>query len=420
MLYRPDRILLVGFAIYLALYLVAPIQPLVVLSAASIGYIALCSATFVLGVMMSRRVGWRQPQRSVPRAMIRGMTLRLFDLFVVIGLFGNALRLLDKYVLRGVGGASALDARTILTETPTTALGLIGAVAYPFGFLPLLIYLGSRHMPALRLRLVLAFLLLLIPMLDALALFSRSYMLTTVAMTYFALCLTRYSGRAAPLRLIVPLLAMLVLLITVSAVAFIWRLDAMQFDPIDSVFMSAYAYTVIPDAWAMEVMDEGGVGGSALLATMPLIQYFIHSIYEFELLWQFDQGQFAFGTLHFGPYFKLLGMIGIQVEFEDASLFPRVGVFTSFFGPLWVDFGWFGPIVTAGFGMMSGFLAKGIRRGDLGALPLYAYFCVIILFAPVVNFAITAQGMYVINAFFLFWAMTRRLSRLVPHEEVAG
>lgn len=420
MLYRPERILFAGFVIYLALYLVAPIRPLVALSVGSIGFIALCSATFVSGVMISRMAGTRQPQKIVAGAMIQAMTLRLFDLFVVIGLFGNALRLIDKYLLRGAGGASAMDARMILTETSTTALGLIGAVAYPFGFLPLLIFLGARHIPKLRLRLVFAVLLTLIPIFDAFALLSRSFTLTAIAMIYFALCLTRYGGRAAPRRLFVPLLLIIVLLITMSAIVFIWRLEAMHFDPIDSVIRSAYAYTVVPNNVAYDMMKDGGVGGSFLLAIMPLVQYFIHSIFEFELLWRFEHGQLAYGTLHLAPYVKLLGMLGIPLEFQEASLFPRVGIFTSFFGPLWVDFGWFGPIVMVGFGMISGFLSKAVRRGDLGALPLYAYFCVIIFFAPVVNFAITAQGMYVINAFLIFWVITRRLSRLVQHNGPAG
>jgi hypothetical protein len=39
-------------------------------------------------------------------------------------------------------------------------------------------------------------------------------------------------------------------------------------------------------------------------------------------------------------------------------------------------------------------------------MPLYVFFAVVLFFMPVVNFMISAQGMYIINAFFCFWALS--------------
>jgi hypothetical protein len=108
------------------------------------------------------------------------------------------------------------------------------------------------------------------------------------------------------------------------------------------------------------------------------------------------------------PYVKALSIFG-AIDFPDYGtdyLYFRPGVFTTFFGPLWVDFGWWGIFVMLAFGAICKFCARQARAGTLTMMPLYSYLCVVVLFMPVVNLIVSAQGMYIINAFLLIWLLT--------------
>jgi hypothetical protein len=95
-----------------------------------------------------------------------------------------------------------------------------------------------------------------------------------------------------------------------------------------------------------------------------------------------------------------------------------VGVFTSFFGPLWMDFGWLGPLFLLFFGAFSKKISLLARSGRLEALPLHSFFMVVIFFMPVVNFMISATGMYIINALLIFFLISKPPSYKLPPENM--
>lgn len=415
MIYRPENVLFMGLGVYLLIYLVSPLDVLVPMELGSFVFIGLSVVALVLGSRSADYFRLGGICRNVPAALLLRVENRLFWSMLWLGVLGNMLRLVDKYVLRGAGGLTGLEAREMLVEAGSTKLSLIGGVLYPFGYLPIVILLGAHVLPRRRWKMALAGFVFLIPALDALALFSRSFMLVSLAMVYFGTSLTLFQGRALPRQLVLPALAGVIGVLTLSVLAFLWRLDQMSFDISDSIFMSGYAYTVAPNAAMEGLVNAGGALGGLVVGLLPIAQYYVHSIPEFQILWSVHESQtFSGGALHFAPYVKLLAMLGLATEPDLFDLFPRVGIFTSFWGPLWVDFGWFSLLFMFLSGFVARMIGRGARSGDVGAYPLYTYFCVILFFMPVVNFAISAQGMYVINAFVLFWIMTRKTARAVP------
>lgn len=411
MIFRPENVLFLGICAYLAVFLLSPLEVLVPIEVGGFVYIGLTIAALVLGSWFADRISLNTGVRHIPAAKLKVAENRLFWAMLWLGGIGNLVKLLDKYVLRGVGSLTGLEARNELLDAGIGPLSMIGGVLYPFGYLPIFILMGAKVLPRKRWKLMLAGFIFLIPALDALVLFSRSFMLVSLAMIYFGISLTRYQGRALPLKMILPGLAILGLGLSISILIFIWRLENMTFDILDSIFLSGYAYTVAPNAAAQEMANRSGL----LVGLLPIAQYYVHSIFEFQILWGVNETQnFSWGALLFAPYLKFLTVFGIASQPDLYELFPRVGVFTSFWGPFWVDFGWFGPLVMFFIGLMMRIVGRKARTGDLRAYPLYTYFCVILFFMPVVNFAISAQGMYVINAFFVFWFLARNTSRAVP------
>lgn len=406
MLYKPVLVLFWGWVVFGVILTVAPLEIRVSISLSAILFLVLCFLSFWLGSVLANSVKLRGQYGAYRLGPAR--ETRLFYIFAALGLFGVLFRLIDRYVIRGAGGLSAIEAREALIDTSTSTLGLFGAVFFPFCFIPLMMYFGSPRMGSSRLRLLIAFALAAVPALDALTVLSRSLLIVLMAMLYFAVSLGPLRGRLLSARIAIPSFIGVLLLGWISSIAFASRLDQMQIDLLYSILNSAYAHTVVPNYAAQDIMTGGGDFANAVSGTIPLAQYYVHGVFEFELLWNRSDDQvFSWGALLLGPYVKVMSILGLVEQPDVFELFPRVGTFTTFYGPLWVDFGWFSLLIMGVFGFIARLLGRLTALGDIGAFPLYVYICVILFFAPVVNFAISAQGMYLINAFLIFFVMTR-------------
>jgi len=404
-----------GIGIYVLIYLVSPVEVLVPMEVDSFVFMAITIIALILGSRSADHLRLQARPRLTDPVRLMQLENRLFWSMLSLGLLGNLLRLADKYIMRGVGDVTGLDAREMLLETSGTMLSLIGGVLYPFGYLPIFILLGAKVLPRTRWRMGLASFIFLIPAVEAIVLFSRSFMLVSLAMGYFGAALTLFDGKALPRKLFLPLLVAVTVILSLSMVVFSWRLDQMSFDISDSIFMSGYAHTLAPNDKVQAIIFGDSTFSGLVTTILPILQYYVHAVFEFQILWSVQDTQtFANGALLFAPYVKLLAVFGIGTQADLFELFPRVGVFTTFWGPLWVDFGWMSTVVMFFFGFMARMTARASRARDVGAIPLYTYFCVILFFMPVVNFAISAQGMYVLNAFALFWFLSRRVANRAP------
>lgn len=403
--------LLLGVATYAAIFLLSPLEVLVDIETGSLVYIGLTIIALVLGSRCADSFRLMRAEIRMPAPKLERMENRLFWLMFCLGATGSAFKIVDKIVWRGVGNLTGLEARDALIDVAPSVFSLVGGVLYPFGYLPLFVLLGSRLLKSKRRHFLLAALLFLAPMADSLVLHSRSFMLVSLAMLYFGSSITLFRGRVLSPQIVVPFFAGVLIVVSLSMLLFLWRLDQMSLDLSDSVLHSAYAHTIVPNKSALNYINEGG----PIVGLLPIAQYYLHSILEFQILWGLGETQvFSGGALHFSPYIKALGILGLASEPNHYDLFPRAGVFTSFWGPLWVDFGWTGPAVMFLFGFAARKIARIARGGNLQAYPLYTYLCVVLFFMPVINFAIYAQGMYVINAFILFWFIASKTSRAVP------
>jgi hypothetical protein len=404
MLFFPERVALAGLLVYVGLWLLAPLERVFPMAWEPMGYIALCYLAFFLGCLLVSG-GTR---RAVRLQSVASFTLRAYWSVALLGATGMALRLYDKIFLRGISLAdSALESRELLADAEAGPLAAIGGLLYPFCYVPLILWWARR--PGMRLHPIapwIAVLLFVLPGLDALILLSRSQMLVALSMMYFSVACVLYQGRVLPPRLIFPVLVGMSVLVVASVVSFASRLSQMDLDLVTSILNSTYGYVLTPNATALTVMSDGGIAGTVVGSLMPMLQYYLHGVFEFGLLWERPDTQaFTLGTQTFAPYVKALSIFKLIAypDFAVADIYYRNGVFTSFFGPLWIDFGWFGLIFMFGFGALVKRVAQLARGGSMAAVPLYAYFAVVMFFMPVVNFTISAQGMYIINAFLGFW-----------------
>lgn len=406
MLFYPERIALAGIVVYAVLFAVAPLEVVFVPAWDALAYIGLSYCAFLVGCALVRNTRKRAYSRIVKEVQL---SARAFWVYSMLGAIGISIRVYDRYVNRGASAVeSALEVREVLADASAGPLASLGAVLYPFCYIPLILIWGRfTYKSDSKVARWVAIGLFVLPALDSLLLLSRSQLIVACSMMYFAATCALYGGRSFPRQMGLPVIMGLLGLVAVSVFAFLTRLDQMNMDLAFSILNSVYGYTIKPNDLAMDVMNQGDGFGAFVASVMPIFQYYLHGFFEFGLLWDRPDGQeFGYGVGHFSPYLKALTVFGLTQSLSTESLYYRSGIFTTFFGTLWMDFGWFGPLVMLFFGGLCKYVAEKAKSGYLQALPLHVYFCVVIFFMPVVSFLISAQGMYVINTFALFWIFT--------------
>jgi hypothetical protein len=184
----------------------------------------------------------------------------------------------------------------------------------------------------------------------------------------------------------------------------------------DSIFDSVYAENLQPGGRARDVLMGGGTAAEERFyrVVLPNGMYYLSGLYEFTLLWDRPDAQpFGWGALHFYPVVRVAQLLDptFLENVDEVEYVYREGVWQTFFGPLWIDFGWFGVMLMIPVGACMATLATRARNRDLPYLPLYLYGLVIIFFMPVVNLLTSGFGLFTIAAFAAFVPIAKAYSR---------
>jgi hypothetical protein len=411
MLYRPAQIAMAGLVVWFAIWLLLPVDIRLPMRPNTIGFIALGYSCFLGGCLWAQQ----SPDHTQSHGMIvanpwqQPLQKKLFWISFFIGLGSFGLRLFDRIVIRGLDyTANVNEIRETLASTDFSAASVISSIFLPLCFLPFILILASRWERGHGPKLTIAVFLSVLPMLENLAQASRSVMLLTVMMLFFAACLLKNGGRVISRRTVLPLFAGVFLIVLLSSAIFSGRLEAGGRSVEDSVFSSVYAEAFRPTRLASDALSsENPVVRGVTEATLPLGMYYVHGFYEYDMsLNRPDNQLFAYGSYIFFPYSRVLALIFGSENIRglnDERIIYRIGTFTSFFGPLWVDFGYFQFPLLVFLGYAAQRMAALVKNGLVNVVPLYLLFIVAIFYIPVYNFLTNGFGFFTFNGYLLFW-----------------
>lgn len=411
MFYDPLKVALLGIAAWVFVWLATPVYVTGFVSVGALAYIALCYGGLAAGVLQARRTMPRA-RTAVPTHWNIPFSPVLFRTTALIGLFGMALRVFDRVVLRGASyGGDAIQVRETLEQAGVTPVGAIASVFFCFCFIPLIVLLASDKREHRFKLMIVAGAIFALPMVESLLQLSRSTLLVGIGMSFIALVITRYGGNPFNRKLILASIAGIVAFSVFSSLVFSARLEASGRNLDDSVFTSVYADFLQPNEQASRaLLSPSRMEAAVYNAVLPNGMYYISGLYEMSVLWERpDEQHFGYGRVHFYPFYRAFQIVlgsDDEKSFDSGEYLYRIGVWQTFFGPVWVDFGWFGPLFLALIGYLVEILSGGVRRRQLRDLPLYSYFLVLILFMPVVNLLANGLGLFGIISCALFRART--------------
>jgi hypothetical protein len=398
----PRRVSLAGMALYSLVFLVAPVRVSISFSAEAVFYLVFSLGMFFLGCTIDGFL----PER--PLASSAQLTANYRSLHILIcgtAIIGISSRFIDRFVVRGVSlQQDVLERREAMELAGSNFFSVVAAFLVPFCFLALFCYFIRAHRgPVSRTARAVSVVLFFLPMADAISLGSRSIILTTFVL--FILFL-RYFGRMRITVVNVSLLAMtFTALLALSVWIFLQRLAAMGLLAVASVYYSGYAFTLQPAGWIDQALNTGTSDALhlAYFAFLNICQYLLHGLFEFFYMYDHFQGPHTLGADNFGVYFRMFGPItGFDTAATVLAAQPRPGVYTTFFGPVFSDFGWFGPFFVFFFGLGVQRVWKYVCAGHLGITPLYFYMVLVITLFPIVSMVPNGEGLFIITAFVMF------------------
>lgn len=329
---------------------------------------------------------------------------KISNIVTIISTFGVVVILVDRFLFRGVGlELDSFEAREALEASSVGFFGMIGAYAASFSAFGVIIHWIAKEYGELigYPRKILAYANLIIYIYLSAMLGSRSLLIVVIICHLFARATLRQSqGKKSDYKSVVILIS--VIIATIAALIYILqqRLTLMGISALDSLQYSAYAYTLRVNDAVLDLIRGGELVESLGGAIFSMLLYIFHGAFEFLYLFDNLEGHHTYGAETFWLLIKIAGTIVGSFDKPDLELIHnyRSGVFTTFAGPLFLDFGLLAPFA---IGIIFYFLSipqKLVANGKVHWMPACLQCETIVVLSPILNLLQSATGTYLLVA----------------------
>jgi hypothetical protein len=337
---------------------------------------------------------------------------KIHHMTTIAAMIGAILKTIDLFVIRGVSVAGAvLNNRNQMDTVGSNPVSIVCAVFLPACLLvPFTWQILRQRGIATKTQGIATHVLFIVPILASAAITGARSQIVIYALTYtlYAVYLGRVRIRA---KIVFQLFVGMIVLLAITTAIFNNRLEAMHMSSLDSVYSSAYAFTLQPQEWVTHVMQSyRGIVSNTAFAILLASQYYLHGVFEFVYQIQNAPPNHIWGAASFNSYYKFAAYMMHWPTPDDLwnSVTVHRGIYTTFFGPVYSDFGWLGPIYMTGLGVLAQRTWENCRRGEIGAVPLYMYLIYVMFLFPVQNGIANNMGLYTLSAFGLFFLLVPR------------
>ena len=395
----PGRALAASYLLWLSVFVIAPVDPR--WSDVATGYmlILLGLGGLSIGFMLPDGMSFKPARVTFSNRVCQNAVL----VCAFLGMIGLGLKLYDIFVLRGVSlDQDVISARTTSSQVSASGISILAAAFLPFANAALMVAWYAWRVGYIRRigfwPLVAALAPIGVPLLFG----SRSGLIF-----FITLLIAAYLNLVPKLRARILVFAVLggAFLATLFALIFINRVDKSGINLLYAARVSAYTQVVPLQTWALNYIDSGGDLGPLLAGYASIMQYIVSGMFEFLYLVELKDDNFAWGSNTFFFLPKLAAIItnsgSVAAGQADLdALNPRAGVFQTFFGAIYIDFGLFLPLFCVALGFFVGMLRQFVRSGNVFAFPLYALFLSQFLLAASFD-SLTGNAAILSNAMYL-------------------
>ena len=413
----PHKLLLFSIIIWFLFYWSIPttyinIAPAILPVLLLVGYIL----SFLFGMLILRGKKELKKIEITPRDQL------VANISVIIGTVGTVLKFYQRFIQQGylyTSNYTRLRMDLMANELNSGALGFVTALLAPFGILSFLMILYYRKFYS-KWLFAYAFMIGMYPIFESLFTQGRTIIVMVVAMIITVLIfqlnnfsdifqnniqikLFKYQLFSLPKKLSskrvllsIFILGFLFFIFSVRVVKA--RLDLFNYKNVMTIWERQQEMRLNED-FKEKVLSSDDV--NIEIAKYSLKHYFVHGVFEYIRLVNHvsEPTGTYYGEYQFNPYFKFLRLLGFkQRSFSELNdIVYKKNVYTTFWGPFYLDFGVFGILIAFIFGALLKFIYIRARNGYLPYILMYSYFSFIILGSMFLNLLI-GSSIYIFNS----------------------
>lgn len=402
--YNPLKITLIGLFFWVFIFFIIPLKIKHQVGFLPFFYLFTNYLFFLLGIKIITPTKFK---KEYIYKTDKKILWKILYIVIFIAFVGFIFKIIDKFYIRGASFTNSISYNRILLEkSGASIMSIISAITNPFCFLPLFLYYMIQ--PRKKWLFIICLFLFFSASFEFIMLGSRSGLFVIIILFGAFLFYFKKLKITASKFLIV--LGVLFFVGIYSTQLFIERTK--DFAKTDKVAIehilkrSNYNFTITPkeETKVKIITSNNKTVQAARLTMINFSQYYIHGLFEFGYLYNNYEKNHYYGAYTFNIFMKFIN-IAFRTNFDLKKVQkapPRPGVYTTFFGPIFIDFGWFSLIFMFFFGVFQKLLYNKVIRGRFQFIPLLFYMLIINFFMPVFNFINGAQGLYTIFSFVMF------------------
>lgn len=397
---NPIKIILWAFVVWSILFFTAPLVINIVINTDAYILIFFNVLAFILGSLFYRS---RTKGIIIPRS--NKHIRKLFMIVFYLAVLGLTAKFIDRFIIRGISiEADFFSNRETMEQEGGNALAILSAILTPMGLIPLF-FMWKYKLRFNKLFKIIVFILFFAQLFDAFLLGSRSIMF--VLFILIGLYLFYFKKLKLTVKKTTLLIMAFLSFMLLMNYIFLERTRAFAGDKAYEIALnqSNFNYTLTSNQeFKQEFRKMNPVYQTFAFAYITTVQYFTHGMIEFSYLYgNFNQNH-SLGGYTFAVYDRFLSKItGGNFDAKKVQeLAPRQGVYTTFFGPLFIDFGWVSILFMLFFGKIVRSIYEKARKGSDWAIVMYFYFFIVLMFSPVFNFINGAGGIFILTSIIVF------------------
>ncbi len=363
---------------------------------------------------------------------------QLLTILFIIGFIGVLLKFYIGFFKTGIFTAQNIFEKRLENmgkELSGGAIGIVASVMYPFSFIAISIAIYNFKILN-KFFLILIILVGMYPFIEGYFMGGRSTFAllgTTMVFVMYAsffknfniifLKIKLYGYRLVQIpkflfkkKILIPALLVVVLFIGYSVKVVGDRMDRFRFGnhAIRIMEMKNNKWVKFDEAFKAEFYNATKEEQGKLIGIFSLKHYFAHGVIEYiRLVNHLDKKTgYYYGEYEFNVFVKFFKAVGVPLRSftELNEILSRKSVYSTFWGPFYIDFGLFGVIIMF---FMGRFVKKVYCYAKLGFTQyviFYGYLCTIIITSFFINFLLGS------SSYFLFaFIITLLLFRIVPN-----
>lgn len=405
----PHKVVIVAAVVWVLLFLIAPLRVNISVDSEAYLFVFFSFVAFFMGGKLCSATKGGIKMNAVTQSY--DFNRRFFRLILFLAFVGLSIKIYDLIFFRGISfNQNFVENREMKELGGGNPIGIASSFLSPFCYFPLFYYYRYKF-PISRLTRIIIYAFFIGQLFDSFLLSSRSAIFINVV--FLLLYLLYFRKVRLSFKVLAFIGVFFVAFLSLMSYIFLERTKVFASEDLYGTILSLsnYNFTLSASPAFQQLFKSTAETFKPLLLTyVSTLQYLLHGIFEFSYLYEhFDVSKHTYGSFTFFIFDKFLASITGR-EFNGLmilELTPRWGIYTSFFGPFYVDFGWFNLL----FMFFGGYVVYRIYyRAMLGvnsAILLYFYMFIVLAFWPVFNFVGGAGGTYILASIVALALITR-------------